>query len=83
MATHSFRITLASPPDRDQLVAEVFVGLEQIAELNAQSGKMTVEIYPRQNGSPWALNYSQFLQALTEAQEKLVNSLGQVDGREA
>ncbi len=81
MATHLFRITLASPPDRDQVVAEVFVGSEQIAELNTQSGHMAVEIYPRQDGSPWVLDYTQLVQTLTEANGRLVDRLGESGGR--
>ena len=81
MVTHSFRITLASPPDRDQLVAEVFVGSEQIAELNTQTGLVTVEIYPRQDGSPWLLDCTQLVQVLTEAKGRLVDRLGESGSR--
>lgn len=34
MRSNEIKIFISSPPDRDFLVAEVFIGNEQIAEIN-------------------------------------------------
>ena len=41
------KIDIASPPDREHLVAEILVGGEQWAEVNIESGRLDVELYPR------------------------------------
>ena len=68
----TFRITVASPPDREHLVAEVFVESEQIAEINQEGqGGLSIEIYPRSDGKAWRLPYAQLVQALSDAQHRL------------
>jgi hypothetical protein len=77
LAAEPLHILLASPPDRDNLVAEIFVGSIQLAELNTQSGSFCVEIYPRQDGSPWVIDHSQLIESLTLARSKLVERIGE------
>jgi hypothetical protein len=38
-----FKIELASPPDREKLVANIFFGLDQWTELNQEKGTLTLE----------------------------------------
>ncbi len=68
----TFRITIASPPDRERLVAEVFHGTEQIAELNREHEPLAVrlELYPRADGQPWSVDAEQFLTAIAEVKGK-------------
>lgn len=72
MAEDKTRITIASPPDCEKLVAEIFFGDEQWAELNQEDGSLTLEIYPRRDGKPWILSYNEVVQAATEAKNRLV-----------
>lgn len=65
-------IDIASLPDREKLVAELFVGTEQFAELNTESGELLLEVYPRQDGEPWRLSYAELLEALSHAKQRLV-----------
>jgi hypothetical protein len=65
------RVCISSPPDRQYLVAEIFFGNEQWAELNQEGDILQLEIYPRQNGQPWSLSFQTVLEALNEANEKL------------
>ena len=65
------KINISSPPDREFLVAEIFVGNEQIAEINQESKKLEVEIYPRKSGDFWRINYEDLIKILQEAKRKL------------
>jgi hypothetical protein len=57
MPSHDIRIVLASPPDRDHLVAEIFVGTNQLAEVRWDHGEFLIELYARRSGEPWTLPY--------------------------
>lgn len=63
----AWRVTIASPPDRDKLVAEIFVGTQQWAEINQETGVLEVEFYPRTDGAPWKIALPDALAALQEA----------------
>jgi hypothetical protein len=60
-------VTVASPPDRDKLVAEIFFGSQQWAEINQEKGVFEVEFYPRSDGAPWRIALPDALAALHEA----------------
>ena len=64
-------VVLASPPDRKFLVAEIFFDSEQLAEINQESGELMLEIYPRRDGKPWKLTYTNLSFALEEAKTRL------------
>ena len=63
---------ISSPPDREKLVAEFFLGDEQWAELNQERGTLNLEIYPKQSGGPWILNFEEALKILNEGKERLI-----------
>jgi len=65
------RVTVASPPDREYLVSEVFFEGDQWAEVNQESGSLTVELYPRRDGQPWRLDFEEAVAALLEAKQRL------------
>jgi hypothetical protein len=60
-------IAVASPPDRDGLVAELFTSDGQIAELRRDGMALTMEIYPRPDGAPWQVEMSQLFAAMAVA----------------
>lgn len=55
MMIGSIAIALTSPPDREYLVAELSRDDQQIAEINVESGQLSIELYARADGSPWSL----------------------------
>lgn len=69
--TKEFRICITSPPDREKLVAEIFFGNEQWAELNQEEGTLKLEFYPRPNGKFWQLSFDEVMEALNEAKRRL------------
>lgn len=66
------RICISSPPDREKLVAEIFFGDTQWAEINQEREVLDVEFYPRPDGEPWRIEYQNAMQALVEAKRRLV-----------
>jgi hypothetical protein len=68
------RITISSPPDRRNLVAEIFFDNEQWAELSKEGENLQLDIYPKQDGQPWSLSFQKVFEVLIEAKERLVDS---------
>lgn len=73
---HKFHICISSPPDREKLVAEIFWGNDQWAEINQERENLEVEFYPRTDGSPWRINYDDALKALEQAKQRLISTQG-------
>lgn len=68
----NFNVQLASVPDRENLVAEVFFGTDMVAELsNESSDEFRIEIYPARNGKEWTFDFEEFLKALQIAKMRL------------
>ena len=68
----AFTIGLASPPDRVKLVAEVMVDHVQLAEINQEHERLTLELYPPMGSGPWRLDYEEAMAALAAAKARLV-----------
>jgi hypothetical protein len=66
-----YRICISSPPDRKKLVAEIFFGNVQWAEMNQERGDFEIEFYPRVDGTPWRIDFSSVISALNEAKKRL------------
>ena len=66
-------ISIASPPDRENVVAEIFFGHEQWAELNTEGNTVNLELYPQRSGEPWTFNYEEALAAIQEAHRRLMD----------
>ena len=65
------RVELASPPDRERLVAPIMIGDEQWAEVNREEERLRIEIYPCRSGSAWVFDFEETISALLEARERL------------
>lgn len=48
-----FSYQIASPYDREELVAELLYDDEQWGEISKEQGEVVLELYPRQDGEPW------------------------------
>ena len=64
-------ISIASPPDREKLVATVVYDDEQWAEINQESGELSLEIYPRRDGQPWVFPLADAIKAIDAARIRL------------
>ena len=65
------RMDIASPPDRERLVAEIFYEDGQWAEINQESEALTVALYPRPDGKPWSFPLLDAVAALQIAAKRL------------
>ena len=68
----SYEIIIASVPDREKLVAEIWANNQMIAEISQEQEELEVEIYCNQRKQPVKLNYDAFLEILSEAKVKLL-----------
>lgn len=74
MADHGqslFSINLASLPDRDNVVAEIWHGKYLLAELRREGDALRLQLYPGTNGAPWDVPHQDFVQALVHAEQHL------------
>ena len=68
----AYRIDIASPPDREKLVAQIIFGDTQWAELSHEDGTLQMEFYSRPDGEPWRIDYQEVIAALDQAKRRLI-----------
>ena len=71
-------VNIASPPDRENLVAEIWYGHAQFAELSAEAGILRFEVYPNPSGRAWQFGFDDMLIALEQAKTRLADVTGAV-----
>jgi len=64
-------IEIASVPDRDELVAEVWAGRDQFAELRKEGDGLVLQVFSPPQGGAWDLAFEQVLKALATARDRL------------
>jgi len=68
----SFVVEVASPPDRDDLVAEIWWNDQQVAEVRqSRDGSRYIELYPSPSGIPWSFRVEDWLNAVRAAEARL------------
>ena len=66
-------VKIASVPDREELVAELWEGDEMWAELSHErEGQLVLEIYARSSGEPWSFAFDDAVRGLLEAKARLL-----------
>ena len=71
-ATNKMRMDIASPPDREKLVAELFFGSEQWAEIHQEYGHLTLQLFPRRDGQSWEFSFDEAVSMLQRASRRLI-----------
>jgi len=69
-------ITIASVPDREKLVAELWYEKELWGEISQETGELLVEIYPSQTQGFRRLKCEELIMAIQQAKDKLLNQNG-------
>jgi hypothetical protein len=69
--TTEFKIEVTSVPHHDDLVAELWRGDEQVAQLRRLGMGARVQLYPQRSGAAWDFELSDFLSALEQARTRL------------
>jgi hypothetical protein len=64
----SFVLQVASAPDRDELVTEIWWNDQLVAEVRQGSGgKRFIDLYPSPSRIPWSFEFEEWLAALRKA----------------
>lgn len=65
-------LNMASVPDKESVVSEIWFGDDQVAELsNESSCKLVIEIYPPPEGGVWTFDLEDFHSILVRARDNL------------
>lgn len=65
-------VEVASTPDRDGLVAEIWWDNQMIAEVRKSGdGDLYVDLYPSPSRVPWSFRLDDFMRAMKEAERRL------------
>jgi len=67
-----FRITIASLPDRENLVAEISYKNKQVAEISQETNELLIQIYSYKNKDYWEFSLEEFQKVLEEAKQRLI-----------
>jgi hypothetical protein len=77
MKEKTLEALIASPPERDDLVVQLFVkGQGQWGEMIYLKGKLILELFPREDGEPWQLDLDEVQYVIQKGKEELNLRLG-------
>jgi hypothetical protein len=70
--TMAFVVDIASSPDRDEVVAEIWWNDQMVAEIRqGADGNRYLDVYPSPSRTPWSFRLADWLDALKEAESRL------------
>jgi hypothetical protein len=69
------RIVIASFPNKEKVVAEIYDGENQWAELSQEHDSLILEIYPCEDTKAWTFQYQDVIDILKEAEHKLLGKM--------
>jgi hypothetical protein len=68
----SFVVEIASSPDRDTLVAEIWWNDQMVAEVRqSPDDSRHIDLYPSPSRIPWSFKLEEWLSAMKEAESRL------------
>jgi len=63
---------ISSPPDRENLVFEIWLGTDQLAEVSHEPDRpVEIEIYPPADGGKWVFEFEELMSLLNRAVKTL------------
>jgi hypothetical protein len=62
-----FRITIASLPDRENLVAEISYKNNQFAEISQETNELIIQFYPHPQKKYWEFSYNEIIEIIDKA----------------
>lgn len=65
------KVLITSPPDRENLVAEVWVDDCQFAEVSQEDGTRLVEMYAHPRGETWRISFHDLIEVMELASVRL------------
>jgi len=70
-----FRITIASLPDREELVAEILYDNVQWCEISQEAGDLVVQFYAHPRQRFWEFSLDEAIEVLEKAKKKLLGEI--------
>ena len=67
-----FEITIASFPNKNNLVADICYENIQVAEISQENKEMVIQIYCYENKDCWEFSLDDFQKAIEKAKKKLI-----------
>lgn len=68
-----FRITIASLPDREQLVAEILYDGVQWAEISQETDDLMIQFYSHPRKKYWEFSLEEAMEALERAKKRMLD----------
>lgn len=65
-------VEVASPPDRDDLVAELWQANAMWGEVRWAGGRFVLELYPKPGDGAWSFGLDEVLECLEESKRTLI-----------
>lgn len=69
---NNFRITIASLPDRENLVAEISYNNIQFAEISHETSELIIQFYPHPKEKYWEFSTDAILAIIEKAKKRLI-----------
>ena len=66
-----FQIIIASLPDRERVVAEIYYNNMHWAEISQEGKEPLIQFYPHPHEKWWEFSYAEAIQVLEQAKNKL------------
>jgi hypothetical protein len=73
---NDYRIVIASLPDKEELVAEIYYKHEQWVEISNESGTPMIVFFKKRDGSDWEFEMDKALEALETAKKRFLGMGG-------
>lgn len=75
MNSRATEVVLASVPDREDLVAKIWIEGSQLAEVRRDGHEFLVEVYPHSSGAIWHLRHCDLIDLLNAAKQKIAGAI--------
>lgn len=69
-----FEIVIASLPDRERVVAEIFYENVQWVEISQETDELVIQFYSHPEQIYWEFSYDEALEVLNQGKKKLVGT---------
>ena len=69
---NKFTITVASLPDRENLVAEIYFQTFQFAEISQEAKEFIIQFYPHPEKAFWEFDLSEIQEVIEKAKKRLI-----------
>jgi len=70
--SRGLEFTVGSTLEREDLVADLFAGGSQVAQINQESGAFEIEVFCNPSGGPWIFDLDELVGVIAAAKVRLI-----------